>query len=339
MRELVHSFGPKKWAVISRTFKEQYNIQNKTGKQCRERWNNNLNPKIIKDEWTAQEEKILFEKHKVCGNKWSEIAKFLKGRTDNSTKNHFYSIVRKNQRKFNKNKPDAEKIKGNVKDLLEDPAITKILLKKPRHYHNKRKAQNQVDLKSTPKGSSTPKKAPAQIKLLEPTPRNSIIIEDSAMICCPTPIVPEVSSLLVKPMRFSKPTNLIIETNFNSPPEPVKNSEILTCRSSFETALTMDIEPENNKYPKTYFDFRTNTRENSFKSVISDNDFFRNESRKNSEIIPGFNAIRNDSRKPSYTNGFEVIDSVQNNIAGVIFPDYTLNDQFEFYQTPKNQRL
>ena len=49
LTELVHLIGTKKWAVISRTFKEQYNIPNKTGKQCRERWNNNLNPKITKE--------------------------------------------------------------------------------------------------------------------------------------------------------------------------------------------------------------------------------------------------------------------------------------------------
>jgi len=51
---------------------------------------------------TKEEEKIIFEKHSEFGNKWAEISKYLKGRTDNSVKNHFYSTIRKFTRKVNK---------------------------------------------------------------------------------------------------------------------------------------------------------------------------------------------------------------------------------------------
>lgn len=52
----------------------------RSGKQCRERWYNHLDTDIRKNEWTDEEEKILFEKHRIFGNKWSEIVRFLPGR-------------------------------------------------------------------------------------------------------------------------------------------------------------------------------------------------------------------------------------------------------------------
>ena len=133
---LIGTHGEKCWSVVSKELKQQHGFV-KSGKQCRERWNNNLSPNVVKDDWTAKEEKILFDLHKIHGNKWSVIAAELKGRTDNSTKNHFYSIVRKNLRRFNKTQPANKKINGNIQDLLLDSAISKILLKRPRHYTRK----------------------------------------------------------------------------------------------------------------------------------------------------------------------------------------------------------
>jgi myb proto-oncogene protein len=77
-------------------------VQRKVGCFILFRWVNHLNPKINKEKWTIDEERKIFEAHKVYGNKWKMIAKQLNSRTDNSIKNHFYSILRKGLRRINK---------------------------------------------------------------------------------------------------------------------------------------------------------------------------------------------------------------------------------------------
>ena len=79
---------------------KKYGIKNKSGKQCRERWVNSLCPNIIKGIWSEKEENILFSTQLKIGNKWSELAKLLPGRSENDIKNHFYSKLRKYIRKI-----------------------------------------------------------------------------------------------------------------------------------------------------------------------------------------------------------------------------------------------
>jgi hypothetical protein len=76
LKELVARFGTNSWEAVAKL------MPGRNVRQCRERWKHYICSDSAKIPWTQEEDRILYEKMREMGPKWTKLSAFFPGRTD-----------------------------------------------------------------------------------------------------------------------------------------------------------------------------------------------------------------------------------------------------------------
>ncbi|WOK98783.1 transcription factor MYB23-like [Canna indica] len=152
LRDYILKHGHGIWSVVPIRAGLQRN-----GKSCRLRWINYLRPGLKRSAFTPEEEAIVMKLQAILGNKWSQIAMHLLGRTDNEVKNHWNTYLKKK----------VLKVDGSSSHSSMTKALDNNRQPKPEHFLDNRNSQ--VSLSEDSLGSCSP--SSRQPKIQSPFPK------------------------------------------------------------------------------------------------------------------------------------------------------------------------
>ena len=89
LQQLVEEKGARRWDDIAKE------MPGRTGRQCRDRFKNYLQPELVNGPWTAADDALLRSKVEDVGLHWSMICMYFPGRSQSNVKNRWYSHLSK----------------------------------------------------------------------------------------------------------------------------------------------------------------------------------------------------------------------------------------------------
>jgi hypothetical protein len=86
-------------------------LPGRSGKQCRDRWCNVLDPSLKRSKWTKEEDAVVLEAYQRLGNSWAAIQQMLPGRTQLQVRDRLRTLV---GRSANPTSPASYQNKSNI---------------------------------------------------------------------------------------------------------------------------------------------------------------------------------------------------------------------------------
>uniref|UniRef100_A0A0D9VBB0 Uncharacterized protein n=1 Tax=Leersia perrieri TaxID=77586 RepID=A0A0D9VBB0_9ORYZ len=129
LRDYIVKHGLGCWSAVPAKAGLQRN-----GKSCRLRWINYLRPGLKRGMFSQEEEDIVINLQAKLGNKWSQIAMHLPGRTDNEVKNYWNSYLKKR----------VMQAQGSIPNNLSANEVTSMSTTDPSslHHHHHHQIKN-----------------------------------------------------------------------------------------------------------------------------------------------------------------------------------------------------
>ena len=317
LEQWIKENGPRKWNQCGRF------IQGRSGKQCREHWNNCLNPELIKGEWTSEEDFLIMYFYEECNGSWKKIIPLFNGRTENSIKNRFYSQLRKIATKdlSIEERKECAKIKleqlkkflneaicDAKKELLSHMKMNEEELKE---YVNKMKMKIQKKNLEENENSEVLSTNLGELENI----KNNNALENN---------VNEINFLGKKRTESEELNNML-----NSLENENKNKNVQDYEQKLSNIINNDEESDSNMFTenfglKTDFNNNFDNGNNNFninENIYNNNDKLQilNDFNCSNNLIDAFDYNKHQSENKEERFAFFSFDSIQNNLSDIPF--------------------
>jgi hypothetical protein len=86
IRQLVAQHGDENWYLVAQE------VPGRSARQCKERWDNYLSPRIVNGPWSKAEDELLLTKIQEMGHQWKALESWFPAHSSVNIKNRWRQI-------------------------------------------------------------------------------------------------------------------------------------------------------------------------------------------------------------------------------------------------------